>query len=80
MSRLCEEIDERVQAFLDRPIEGDWPYLWIDATYVNVRSRGRVVSMAVIVAVGVRIPEQVGHPIRVTSATPSNRSRPPIPI
>ena len=31
VSRLCEEIDERVQTFLQRPIEGDWPYLWIDA-------------------------------------------------
>ena len=41
VSRLCEEIDERVQAFLDRPIEGDWPYLWIDATYVKAhRSAG----------------------------------------
>ena len=37
VSRLCEEIDERVKAFLERPIEGDWPYLWIDATYVKVR-------------------------------------------
>ena len=53
VSRLCEEIDERVKAFLDRPIEGDWPYLWIDATYVKVRSNGRVVSVAVIMAVGV---------------------------
>ena len=53
VSRLCEEIDERVHAFLDRPIEGDWPYLWIDATYVKVRSAGRIVSVAVIVAVGV---------------------------
>ena len=52
VSRLCEEIDERVHAFLDRPIEGDWPYLWIDATYVKVRQAGRVVSVAVIVAVG----------------------------
>jgi transposase-like protein len=52
-SRLCEEIDQRVKAFLDRPIEGDWPYLWIDATYVKVRQQGRVVSVAVIVAVGV---------------------------
>ena len=42
-----------MQAFLDRPIEGDWPYLWIDATYVKARSAGRIVSMAVIVAVGV---------------------------
>jgi transposase-like protein len=53
VSRLCEEIDERVTAFLERPIEGDWPYLWIDATYVKARSAGRIVSMAVIVAVGV---------------------------
>src|SRR3982750_160435 len=53
VSRLCEEIDERVQAFLDRPIEGDWPYLWIDATYVKVRQSGRIVSVAVIVAAGV---------------------------
>ena len=53
VSRLCEEIDERVHAFLDRPIEGDWPYLWIDATYVKTRQAGRIVSVAVIVAVGV---------------------------
>ena len=53
VSRLCEEIDERGHAFLDRPIEGDWPYLWIDATYVKVRKNGRIVSVAVIVAVGV---------------------------
>ena len=32
VSRLCEEIDGKVKAFLERPIEGDWPYLWIDAT------------------------------------------------
>jgi transposase-like protein len=53
VSRLCEEIDGRVKAFLERPIEGDWPYLWIDATYVKVRENGRIVSVAVIVAVGV---------------------------
>jgi transposase-like protein len=53
VSRLCEEIDGKVKAFLDRPIEGDWPYLWIDATYVKVRQAGRIVSVAVIVAVGV---------------------------
>ncbi len=53
VSRLCEDIDERVHAFLDRPIEGDWPYLWIDATYVKVRQNSRIVSVAVIVAVGV---------------------------
>jgi putative transposase len=53
VSRLCEEIDEKVQAFLGRPLEGEWPYLWIDATYVKVRQAGRIVSAAVIVAVGV---------------------------
>jgi transposase-like protein len=53
VSRLCAEIDERVQAFLDRPLEGEWPYLWIDATYVKARQAGRIVSLAVIVAVGV---------------------------
>ena len=53
VSRLCEEIDGKVKAFLDRPIEGDWPYLWIDATYLKVREAGRIVSVAVIVAVGV---------------------------
>jgi transposase-like protein len=42
-----------VKAFLDRPIEGDWPYVWVDATYVKVRQAGRIVSAAVIVAVGV---------------------------
>jgi transposase-like protein len=53
VSRLCEEIDERVNALLSRPIEGAWPYLWIEATYVKVREAGRIVSVAVIVAVGV---------------------------
>jgi putative transposase len=53
VSRLCSEIDERVNAFLTRPIEGDWPYLWIDATYVKVRQAGRIVSVAVIIAVAV---------------------------
>jgi transposase-like protein len=53
VSRLCQEIDERVNAFLERPIEGEWPYLWIDATYVKVRQNHRIVSVAVIVAVGV---------------------------
>ena len=40
VSRLVEEIDDKVHAFLTRPIEGDWPYLWIDATYVKVRQAG----------------------------------------
>src|SRR4051794_15538022 len=53
VSRLCQEIDERVNAFLERPIEGDWPYLWLDATYMKVRQNSHVVSVAVIIAVGI---------------------------
>lgn len=53
VSRLCAEIDERVHDFLARPIEGDWPYLWLDATYVKVREAGRIVPVAVTIAVGV---------------------------
>lgn len=53
VSRLCAELDERVGAFLDRPIEGGWPYLWLDATYVKARRDHRIVSVAVIVAVAV---------------------------
>jgi transposase-like protein len=53
VSRLCEEIDARVKAFLDRPLEGDWRYVWLDATYLKVRRNHRIVSVAVIVAVGV---------------------------
>ncbi len=53
VSRLCEEIDVKVKAFLDRPIEGEWPYVWVDATYLKVRRGGRIVSVAVIIAVGV---------------------------
>jgi putative transposase len=53
VSRLCEEIDGRIEAFLNRPLEGDWPYLWLDATYLKARTGGRIVSTAVIVAVAV---------------------------
>jgi putative transposase len=53
VSRLCAEIDGRVQEFLGCPIEGDWPYLWLDATYVKVREADRIVSVAVTIAVGV---------------------------
>jgi transposase-like protein len=55
VSRLVEEIDDKVKAFLSRPIEGDWPYLWIDATYIKVRQAGRIVSVAVTVAVGANV-------------------------
>jgi putative transposase len=53
VSKLCKEIDERVQAFLDRPLAGEWPYLWLDATYLRQREGGRIVSVAAIIAVAV---------------------------
>src|SRR5947199_5001671 len=53
VSRLCGEIDGKITAFLDRPLEGAWPYVWLDATYVKARRDGHVVSVAVIIAVGV---------------------------
>ena len=39
VSKLCKDIDERVGAFLERPLEGEWPYLWLDATYLKVSAR-----------------------------------------
>lgn len=51
VSKLCKDIDERVNAFLKRPLAGEWPYLWLDATYLKVREGGRIVSVAAIIAV-----------------------------
>ena len=73
VSRLCAEIDERVNAFLNRPLEGDWPYLWIDATYVKVREAGRIVSVAVIIAVAVNaqgVREVLGMAVGASEAEP----------
>lgn len=73
VSRLCAEIDERVQAFLCRPIEGEWPYLWLDATYVKVRENARVVSVAVIIATGVNTDgrrEVLGMAVGASEAEP----------
>ncbi len=53
VSKLCKDIDDRVNAFLDRPLVGDWPYLWLDATYLKQREGGRITSVAAIIAVAV---------------------------
>jgi putative transposase len=53
VSRLRAGIDARVNAFLSRPLEGRWPYLWLDATCLEVREGGRIVGRAVMVAVAV---------------------------
>src|SRR6202171_2303821 len=53
VSALCRALDEQVQAFRQRPLEGAYPYLWLDAKQVKVRDFGRVVSKAVVVAYAV---------------------------
>ena len=73
VSRLCEEIDVKVKAFLDRPIEGEWRYLWIDATYLKVRRGGRIVSVATIIAIGVNADgrrEVLGMEVGTSEAEP----------
>ena len=51
VSRLCQDIDQRVGRFLERPLSGQWPYLWLDATYLKSREDGHVVNRALVVAV-----------------------------
>lgn len=54
VSRICKELDEPVRAFRERRLEGNYPYIWLDATYLKVRQNHRIVSMATVVAMGVR--------------------------
>jgi putative transposase len=58
VSRLCRELDEAAEAFRNRPLEGAYPYLWVDARYEKVREGGRVRSVALVIAYGV---DQEGH-------------------
>jgi putative transposase len=51
VSKLCKDIDERVSEFLNRPLTGEWPYVWLDATYLKQRQGGRIISVAAIIAV-----------------------------
>jgi putative transposase len=53
VSRICAQLDEQVEAFRQRPLKGDYPYLWLDAKSEKVRDGGRVVSKAVVIAYGV---------------------------
>jgi len=54
VSRLCTELDAEVARFRSRPLVGPYPYVWLDATYLKVRVDQRVVSQAVVIAIGVR--------------------------
>jgi putative transposase len=53
VSALCRALDEQVELFRQRPLEGAYPYLWLDAKQIKVRDRGRVVSKALVVAYAV---------------------------
>ena len=53
VSKLCKDIDERVNAFLKCPLTGEWPYLWLDATFLEVGEGGRIILVAAIIAVAV---------------------------
>jgi len=55
VSRIARELDEEVNLFLNRPLEGPYPYVWLDATYLKVRSDHRVVSKALVIALGVKM-------------------------
>jgi transposase-like protein len=54
VSRICKDLTEVVEAFRNRPLEGSYPYIWLDALYVKVRVNHRIVSQAVVMAIGVR--------------------------
>jgi len=54
VSRICKELDEVVQSFKNRPLEGEYPYIWLDATFPKVREGGRVQTMAFVIAIGVK--------------------------
>ena len=76
---MCKDIDERVNAFLDRLIDGEWPYLWLDATYLKVRDGGRIVSVAAIIAVAVNTEDRreiIGLGIGPSDHMPNRSGRP----
>ena len=54
VSRICKELDEVVEQFRNRPLEGMYPFVWLDALYLKVRHNHRIVSQALVIATGVR--------------------------
>jgi len=54
VSRICKELDEIVERFRSRPLEGQYPFIWLDALYLKVRDNHRIVSQALVIATGVR--------------------------
>jgi hypothetical protein len=73
VSRLCRELDEHVEQFRTRPLEGAYRYLWLDAKHVKVRDRGRVLSKALVIAYGVH---ESGRARSSASISARSRARP----
>jgi transposase-like protein len=53
VSRICKELDHTVEEFRHRPLQESYPYVWLDAMYLKVRQNHRVVSLALVIAIGV---------------------------
>jgi putative transposase len=53
VSRICQQLDEVIEQFRQRPLQGTYPYLWLDALYVKVRQNHRIVNQAVMIGIGV---------------------------
>jgi len=53
VSRTCKALDEVVQEFRNRPLEGRYPFVWLDALYLKVRQNHRIVSQAMVIAIAV---------------------------
>jgi len=54
VSRMCQDLDVGVKSFRERRFETHYPYVWLDATFPKVREGGRVMSMALVIAIGVK--------------------------
>lgn len=61
VSRICKELDAAVRAFRDRPLNDAYSYLWLDALYLKVRQNGRIVSLAVVIAIWGAYQWRTGH-------------------
>ncbi len=70
VSKLCKDIDDRVNAFLERPLVGDWPYLWLDATYLKQREGGQIRTVWTCTGRSASRPNGCRCPVPCGSATP----------
>lgn len=73
VSRICRVLDEGVKTFLARPIEGEHPYVWLDATFHKIREGGRVIQVASVAALASRA--SLGKQYSTTSGAVAARAR-----